>query len=271
MTHTWHASEPVLQEYAAGSLADADAWSVEMHLPGCDRCRTRLAAHLSESDRAQLAQLREALTPIVHPRGRPAATRLPRGVTTGVLGPWWAWAGLVAAAFATVTALGLLPIPQSASLTSWAVASAPLVPLAMVATIYALAERDPAVGATPRGGLELALIRTAVVLGTAVPAVTAALMTTGAGTVTWLLPGLGLCAAALALGPTVGFERACVGLTALWALLAAAAAPPLGLASAAALIEPAAGMQALWALAAMAAVGVVAARTDRFDLPRRLS
>ncbi len=268
MTHIWHASSRTLREYAAGSLGDALSWSVEMHLPACGDCRARLADLLADADRMELAMLRDGLQPPRQPVRRPVS-RAP--ALRGVLGPWWAWAALVVSAFAAMTLLGLLPTPPSVSLSSWAVALAPLVPLSMVATVYALVDRDPAAAATPRGGLELALIRTSVVLTIAIPTVTAGLVTAGVGTAAWLLPGLALCAGALALGPVTGIERACVGLAVLWGTVVLAAAPPSELAAAATLIQPSGQVQTLWAAALLAAGGVVVARRDRFDIPRRLS
>ena len=268
MTHTWHASSRTLREYAAGSLGDAVSWSVEMHLPGCRNCRARLAGLLTDADRVELAGLRDGLQT---PR-QPVRRRVPRAAALrGVLGPWWAWAGLVVSAFATMSLLGLLPTPPSVSLSSWAVALAPMVPLSMVATVYALADSDPAAAATPRGGLELALIRTVVVLIIAIPTVTAGMVTVGVGSAAWLLPGLALSAGALALGPVAGIERACAGLAILWGAVVFAAAPPSELAAAATLIQPTGHVQALWAVALVVAGSVVVARRDRFDIPGRLS
>lgn len=272
MTQIWHASSRTLREYAAGSLGDAVSWSVEMHLPVCGDCRTRLADLLADADRLELALLRDGLQPPRQPVRRSVRRPVSRAAALrGVLGPWWAWAALVVSAFAATTLLGLLPTPPSVSLSSWAVALAPLVPLSMVATVYAMADRDPAAAATPRGGLELALIRTSVVLTIAIPTVTAGMVTAGVGTAAWLLPGLALCAGALALGPVTGIERACVGLAVLWGAVVLAAAPPSELAAAATLIQPSGHMQTLWAAALLAAGGVVVARRDRFDIPGRLS
>lgn len=268
MSHTWHASSRTLREYAAGSLGDYVSWSVEMHLPACSGCRARLARLLTDADRKELARLRDGLQPPRQPVHRPVRRA---AALRGVLGPWWVWAGLVVSAFAATTLLGLLPTPPSVSLSSWAVALAPLVPLSMVATVYALADSDPAAAATPRGGLELALIRTLMVLTIAIPTVTAGMVTAGVGTAAWLLPGLALCAGALALGPVAGIERACAGLAILWGAIVLAAAPPSELAAAAMLIQPSGDVQAVWAAALLAAGGVVVARRDRFDMPGRLS
>lgn len=267
VSHSWHASFQMLHDYAAGSLSDAIAWSVEAHLPACSDCRTRLTDTLMARDRTELARLRDEMSLPVRSTLRPKRRAM---VLRGVLGPWWAWLGLVVAAFGAVTLLGLLPVPGSGLVTSWAVALAPLVPLSMVAAVYALADRDPAAAATSRGGLQLVLVRTAAVLMIAIPTVTAAMLTADVGAVAWLLPGLALCAGALALGPEVGLERACVGLAVLWSLVVITAAPPVELTSAAVLIDPSGAVLALWGAALVAMAGVVVMRRGRFDAPGRV-
>jgi hypothetical protein len=141
----------------------------------------------------------------------------------------------------------------------------------MVAMVYAVADRDPAAAVTPRGGLELVLIRTLAVLVMTMPTVTLGMVAGHTAGLPWLLPGLALCAGALALGPSVGFERACAGLAVLWAVVVVAAMPPVALASAANLVEPSGTISALWGAALLTIVGFIALRRDRFDLPGRLS
>jgi hypothetical protein len=270
---TWHARTPDLQQYADGSITEAAAWSVEAHLPGCEVCRTRLAALLNEQDRAELVALRQELGV-----ADDAAVKAPtfghapaRAALRGVLGPWWAWAGAIVVAFAAVMVLGRAPIPSASLLTSWSAVLAPLVPLALVAMVYAVADRDPAAAVTPRGGLELVLIRTIAVLVMAIPTVMLGMVAGHATAVVWLLPGLALCAGALALGSSVGIERACAGLALLWMVVVLAAAPPVRLTAAATLIEPSGTASALWGCALVASIGIIAVQRDRFDLPRRLS
>lgn len=269
----WHASPRSLQEYAAGAITDVACWSVEAHLPGCEVCRARLAVLLSGQDRLELEQLRQELRLADQSAVKaPDFARAPvRAVLRGLLGPWWAWAGVVVAVFAAVTVLGRAPIPPASLLTSWAAVLAPLVPLAMVAMAYAVADRDLAAAVTPRGGLELVLIRTLAVLVMAIPTVMVGLVAGHAAGVAWLLPGLALCAGALALGPSLGVERACVGLAFLWMVVVVAATPPAGLSSAASVIEPTATTSALWGCVLLASLGVIVMQRDRFDLPGRLS
>lgn len=273
LSKTWHAGPRTLQQYADGTLTDAFSWSVEAHLPACDVCRERLAGMLSEQDRSELEILHQELRPARRASAVTAALRWTpaRSAPRGVLGPWWSWVSVLLAAFAAVTLLGRAPLPPTSPLTSWAAALAPLVPLAMVAMVYAVADRDPAAAVTPRGGLELVLIRTLAVLVMTIPTVTLGMVAGHTPGLPWLLPGLALCAGALALGPSVGFERACAGLAVLWAVVVVAAMPPVALASAANLVEPTGTISAVWGAALLTIVGLIALRRDRFDLPGRLS
>ncbi|MBA2695339.1 MAG: hypothetical protein H0U62_05730 [Actinobacteria bacterium] len=269
----WHAAPRTLQQYSDGTLTDTASWSVEAHLPGCEVCRERLAGLLSEQDWSELDARRQELRLAHQPAvNAPALARAPGWASLrGVLGPWWAWVGVVLAAFAAVTVLGRAPLPPTSLLTSWAAAVAPLVPLVMVAMVYAVGDRDPAAAVTPRGGLELVLIRTFAVLVVAIPTVTLGMVAGDTAGLPWLLPGLALCAGALALGPSVGVERSCVGLAVLWMAVVVAAMPPVGLTSAASLIEPVGTTSVLWGCTLLVAVGVIAVQRDRFDLPGRLS
>ncbi len=269
----WHAGPRDLQQYAAGTLSDARSWSIEAHLPVCGVCRERLDGLLGEPERAELVILRQQLTSTRQQRVNASALRWTprRSVPRGVLGPWWVWGCVALAVFAALTLLGRAPLPPTSPLTSWAAALAPLVPLAMVAMVYSVTDRDAAAAVTPRGGLELVLIRTLAVLLMAIPTVTLGMIAGHTAGLAWLLPGLALCGGALALGPSVGLERACAGLAVIWVAVVVAALPPMGLTSAATLIEPTATISVLWGCALLAAVGLIAMQRDRFDLPGRLS
>ncbi len=142
----WHADTVALRQYATGTATDAVGWSVETHLTGCIVCRARLAHLFTDADRSELSRLRCELSVADGLAQSPAS---PRAALRGVLGPWWAWIGLVVTAFTAVTLLGVIPTPQSGLLTSWAHVLAPLVPLGMVAVVYALADRDPAAAGRP--------------------------------------------------------------------------------------------------------------------------
>lgn len=142
----------------------------------------------------------------------------------------------------------------------------------MVAAVYGLADRDSAAGVTPRGGLELILVRTAVILAVAIPVVVSCLWATGSGPVAWLLPGLGLCVGALALGSWFGIERAAVGLSVGWALLVGLAMTPDSTMTRlfAPLIDPNRTGTTLWLALLVVATGVLLARLDGFDTPGRM-
>ncbi|WP_404948778.1 zf-HC2 domain-containing protein [Streptomyces sp. ARC14] len=92
--------------------------------------------------------------------------------------------------------------------------TAPVLPLAGVALSYGL-HADPLyeiATSTPAGGLRLLLTRAAAVLAVSVPALTLAgavlpVAAGGPGAAAWLLPGLALTLAALALGSFVGGRR----------------------------------------------------------------
>lgn len=263
----WHADPAALRDYADGTANAAVAWSVETHLPVCAHCRGLLAHGLSGPERAALAGLRSEL--VLPPRTGRAGAR--RAVVDGVLGPWWAWLSLVAVAVGVLWLGGEVPLGRLQHLhgLTWALALSPLVPLAMVATIYAVADRDVATSATPRGGWELLLVRTAAVLAVAVPVVAACLWMSGASVVAWLLPGLGLCLGSLVLGSWVGVERASVGLATAWALVVGLAMQP-GSALAAPLapaINPGTGGGALWLLLIALTTATLLWRRDRFEIP----
>ncbi|MFJ3581029.1 zf-HC2 domain-containing protein [Streptomyces sp. NPDC090127] len=152
-------------------------------------------------------------------------------------------------------------------------ALAPVLPLAGVAVSYGR-HADPMyeIGvATPSGGLRLLLTRAAAVLGVCVPVLTSAgallpPVTGVPGAAAWLLPGLALTLAALALGSFVGCRAAALTLIGGWLL--AVTGPVLGRPGAGAelarfLSGPAA--QGGWAAAAVACAGLLALRRRSFD------
>jgi hypothetical protein len=266
----WHADAEALRHYVDGTADAAVAWSVETHLPACSRCRDLVGHLLSDADQDLLAEVRADVR-------LPEVRRSPRhvwaAVGTGVLGPWWAWASLVAIAVGVLWLAGEVPagaVQQQLGLT-WVLALSPLVPVMTVAAIYGVADRDPTVGATARGGLELVIVRTTGVLAVTIPLVAATLWATGAGTVTWLLPGLGLCLGSLVLGSWIGVERASLTLTGAWvAVVGVAMLPRSALAEVLApAIDPDSSSAALWLLLLAVASAALLARRHDFDLPGR--
>ncbi|MGW2300243.1 zf-HC2 domain-containing protein [Streptomyces sp. NPDC001809] len=155
-------------------------------------------------------------------------------------------------------------------------ALSPVLPLAGVAVSYGR-HADPMheiTAATPAGGLRLLLTRTAAVLVVCVPLLTAggALLPPVAGlpgAAAWLLPGLALTLATLALGSFVGCRAAAATLGGGWLL--AVTGPLLGpvdtAAPAAALAPYFSGpaAQGGWAGAALACAALLAARRRSFD------
>lgn len=253
----WHADATALRDYAQGRGSDAAAWSVETHLPICATCRDTLGQLLTDHDRTLLAQVRTTLE--LAPQRRRRATR--SVVAEGVLGPWWVWTGLIALTLALLVLVGHAPIgagPRQFGL-SWALLLAPVVPVAMVAGGYALVDVDAAADVSARGGMELALMRAAVVLAVSVTTVFAGLRLSGVVEVAWLLPGLGLSIAAVAIGHWVGVERAAVALTGLWAGLVVAATVPASslLAPVAPLIAGSGQGAASWAVVIVAALAAL--------------
>jgi hypothetical protein len=129
--------------------------------------------------------------------------------------------------------------------------------------------------ATPSGGLRLLLTRTAAVLAVCVPLLTAAGAVLPAeagapGAAVWLLPGLALTLAALALGSYVGCRTAAVAVAVAWLAVVAGPAlgeafpyPPDGTASARYVSGGAA--QGGWAAAAAVCAGLLALRRRSFD------
>ncbi|MFJ2056704.1 zf-HC2 domain-containing protein [Streptomyces sp. NPDC087908] len=155
-------------------------------------------------------------------------------------------------------------------------ALSPVLPLAGVAVSYGR-HADPMheiTTATPAGGLRLLLTRTAAVLVVCVPLLTAggAVLPPVAGlpgAAAWLLPGLALTLATLALGSFVGCRAAAATLGGGWLL--AVTGPLLGpvdtAAPAAALAPYLSGpaAQGGWAGAALACAALLAARRRSFD------
>lgn len=266
----WHADAEALRHYVDGTADAAVAWSVETHLPSCGRCRELVGHLLSDPDREVLARAR---ADVRLPEVRRSPQNVWAAVGTGVLGPRWAWVSLVAIAVAVLWLAGEAPagtVQQEAGLT-WVLALSPLVPVMTVATIYGVADRDPTVATTSRGGLELVLVRTSAVLVVTLPLVAATLWLTGSGTATWLLPSLGLCLGSLVLGSWIGVERASLTFTGTWAVLVALAMLPRSalvdvLAPA---INPGASGMAPWVVLLAAVSVALLARRDDFDLPGR--
>ncbi|MDT9699702.1 zf-HC2 domain-containing protein [Streptomyces sp. P17] len=157
-------------------------------------------------------------------------------------------------------------------------ALAPVVPVAGVAFSYG-AHADPMhelAAATPSAGLRLVLTRTAVVLAVSLPLLTLAGLVLpsygGPGAAAWLLPGLALTLASLALGGWLGLRAATAVTGGGWlcAVLAPALATPDGAVSAALTDQISACLggapaQGAWAAAAVLCAALLAARRAAYD------
>ncbi len=262
-----HLSAEVLAGYAAGTVDELVAWSVEAHLAGCARCRTSIAAYANEE---RLARNRSIVL---------VSTALPAGGRSGRLlaatpSLRWSWLLSVVGVLAVVLGEALLlrhigdgppgAPPGRAELLPFLFVG-PLLVLAGVAAAF-LPVFDPArelAAAAPTSGFRLVLIRAAsALLAALVPVVCCAFLLPGPG---WLpaallLPSLAVCGAALAAVTVVGPMIAAVGAGAAWGLallLLGVRHPPL-------LIVQWHG-QAVSAAVLLAAAAVVLIRRDRFE------
>ncbi|MGW4594991.1 zf-HC2 domain-containing protein [Streptomyces sp. NPDC004457] len=311
-SHPWHVPDDQVTRYAEGTLPEPDAWSLEKHVEGCTRCASRVSAAVGGTAAgAVLAAVRAAVLepapaaavaakPVPGPAvrtpapeaavaARPAAgavgrrpvvsrtARLLWAAGPAVRGAWLpAVLGVAVAAAALSYGAGF---PGARALL---LAIAPVVPVAGVALSYG-PHADPlheVTAATPGGGLRLALIRTVAVLAVSLPLLTLTgllLPASGApAAAAWLLPGLALALASLALASFVGC-RAAAGVTGggwLCAVLTPVAVAP-GDAAAPRLAEQLSrcldgvAAQGAWAAAAVLSATLLAARRPAYDRPLR--
>ncbi|MFB6673992.1 zf-HC2 domain-containing protein [Streptomyces sp. NPDC056390] len=242
----WHVGEELAARYADGLLTETDDWSVEKHLESCGACATQVSravragtagAELAEIRAAVLGDIRaaspagvkEAASPRAHslPMGprrprRPRSGRLLWAAGPALRGPWALALLLVAAG-----AVGLGKAGGYEGARPLLLALAPALPVAGIALSYGR-HADPAyelAATSPSGGLRLLLTRAAAVLAVCVPLLTVAgLLLPGTmsaghggpvpyetrvpGAAAWLLPGLALTLASLALTAFLGCRTA---------------------------------------------------------------
>ncbi|MFF3464457.1 zf-HC2 domain-containing protein [Streptomyces sp. NPDC001984] len=277
-THIWHATDDQAARYAAGSLPEPDAWSLEKHLEHCPACAARVSAAVRDTSAGLvLADVRDAVLGAapVSPRTHavPRLARVLWAAGPAVRGAWLPGVLLVA-----VGALVLAHVGGVSGARALLLAVAPVVPVAGVALSYG-PHADPLYEiavATPSGGLKLALTRTAAVLVVSLPLLTlAGLLLPGSGApgaAAWLLPGLALTLASLALASYVGCRSATALTGGGW--LAAVLAPALSTADGgltARLAEQLArcldgGLaQGGWAVAAVLCAVVLTVRRPAYD------
>ncbi|MFF1508974.1 zf-HC2 domain-containing protein [Streptomyces sp. NPDC058326] len=279
----WHVTDALALRYAEGTAAETDAWSLEKHVETCAACAGRVSAAVraGAAGPALAAVRAELLSSLGHRPAPAAAAGNPLGRWARL---WWAvgpalrgsW--VVALVLVVGGAFGLAYGAGSRGAGGLLLAVSPVLPLAGVAVSYGR-HADPLyeiTAATPSGGLRLLLTRTAAVLGVCVPLLTAggALLPPVAGlpgAAAWLLPGLALTLATLALGSFVGCRAAALTLGGGWLL--AVTGPLLGGPDA----DPGAGAAALapyfsgsavqggWAAAALACAALLVLRRRSFD------
>ncbi len=209
---TWHLSAEAVRAYLAGSVADADAWSIETHLTACEKCRVALAdmSQYEDEPRERLRARWTALAGDLPAQGRVRSASRWREAFVLVSGGHAArWAWLSACVFVLILAAALGA--YDAVRTPWLGIVAPLAPLLGVAASYG-SRLDTAyelIATTPGGGLRLLLVRSASVLAITTPIALVAGGVTGYGSpVPWLLASLALVLATLALGSVIGIEPA---------------------------------------------------------------
>ncbi|MEV2212660.1 zf-HC2 domain-containing protein [Streptomyces sp. NPDC050997] len=299
----WHASDDLVSRYGDGSLPEPDAWSLEKHLETCGRCASRVSRAVRETAAGvALAQVREAVLgaaptlptattptttqPHARPRARPLALPSPGPRLAHLL---WAAGPAVRGAWlpaVLLVAFGAVALAYGADITGvrpLLLAVAPVVPVAGVALSYG-AHADPLheiAASTPSAGLRLVLTRTAAVLAVSVPLLTLAGLlvpsSDAPGAAAWLLPGLALTLASLALAGYVDVRTATAVTGGGWlcAVLAPVLAAPGGhltarLAEQLQYCLDGAPAQGGWAAAAVLSAVLLAARRPAYDrLERR--
>ncbi len=225
---TWHVPPELLARYAGGDTDQAQAYSVEAHLPACARCREQIAALVDDD---LLTRSWESIElRLDAPRRGPVEAGLARiGVPAHIarlLGATPALRLSWLLACAVVLVFVVWAASDHASGEYWFLVLAPLLPLAGVAVAYG-PDVDPTfeVGlAAPMQSSGLLLIRAvAVLVSTSVMAAVAGLALDGLqwSAAAWLAPSLGLTLSSLALSTRLSPGTACAALAALWTLAAA--------------------------------------------------
>jgi|HubBroStandDraft_5_1064220.scaffolds.fasta_scaffold98447_2 hypothetical protein len=280
-----HAEADLLAGYAAGTVQEVAAWSVEAHLTGCARCRAALSAQV---DAERLARNRSVLLAraAIGDGGRARRLLCRCGIPDHLLRLLAATPSLRRSwLLSVIGALAVVAGEAAAVRYGWPAAGWParraghpdpevLAPFLLVAPLLVLAGVaaaflpmfDPAYRlavAAPFSGVTLLLARSVSALAAAlVPVVAAAFLLPGPGwlPVALLLPSLALCAVALTAATVLDPRAAAVMAGILWAvpvLLLAATHVPLVIVQ----------RNAQFACAAVlcACAVVLLARHDRFD------
>ena len=228
---TWHAPVGLLTRYATapGSVDDVTASSIEGHLLTCAQCRAGVSAAVPvatiEAGWAEIADRVDRPRPGFMERflaviGVSASTARLIAATRSLQAAWLA---------ATAALVGLVVgLARDAGNPGFFLAIAPVVPLALVAVAFAAgAEPSGDVGrAAPLGGTGLVIRRSLAVLASSLLVLSAGALlmpTLDLAIAAWILPGLGLSLAALALATWVRIEVAAASAALVWLLALEAA------------------------------------------------
>jgi hypothetical protein len=220
---TWHVEPKLIEAYASGLADDPRAFSIEAHLMSCATCRASLASHV---DRTRLYGLWARINDIVR---RPTLGPIERfliavGINDHIARLLGATRSLSLSWFLAITMALTFAVAASHSGERGFIVFlvvAPLLPLAGVAAAYGPGV-DPTyeIGlASPMRSFNLLLIRAFAVLVTTMllGAVAAfALPELNWTAIAWLLPSLGLVAAALALATFISPLPAAVIVAIAW-------------------------------------------------------
>lgn len=208
---TYHPDGAELRLWADGDLTEPAAWSVEAHLEGCGRCRSRVPADGLPEPLADLPVQGRIRAPTVGRR-----IRLLIGAGPQARAAWFS----AVAVTVLLTVLAARPgamVPHRLLLMV-----APVLPVLGTAASYGprTDPLDELVGSTAYGGLRIVLWRTSSVLAASLPVAAAGGLVTGLGTpVVWLLPACALTVMTLAVAAVTGPAAAAAVIGAGWVLL----------------------------------------------------
>lgn len=274
MSESWHAENGDIARYAAGTIDDTRAGSIEAHLVACPDCRAQLTdrADHGRLDRAWvgIADIVDMPRPTVVERvmrriGVGADTARLLAATQSLQGSWLV-AMVLALGFAVLAA-------QTSGDRGLAVflVLAPLIPVIGVAAAFGPG-LDPTweiTAAAPAGGVRLLLMRAAAVFAaTFTTAAVSSLALPGLSwtAAAWVLPALALTLASLALSTFTTPERAATTVAVAWLVVVLASAQ----ASRHVLGAFGAGGQLSVAVVAVVAAVLVARRRDSFEIRSQL-
>lgn len=272
---SWHVETELLERYAAGTLPDAAAWSVEAHVVDCETCRSALVEVPGDLGGVTDARLDAAWSVVASGTRQLQRGRFERGLVRLGVAEHTARLLLATPAFVRSWLLGVVAALAVTLSLAWAAPGRPLLPFLLVAPLLPVAgiagafgpRVDPAYEVAvvaPMSSFRLLLLRTmtvlAVTLGLAGLAA-AALPVAGWTLAVWLLPSLAMTATVLAASTRWQPIRAAVVVASVWG---AAVIGPALVGAGVPLVYGAGGQLAAAVLLAGAAA-VLIRRRDRFE------